>query len=570
MKNILSHTFTFELQSSKVQSRYKNIIFINEADNIKHFVQYIQYSQNTDKSINLRHVNIKVDRSYYLEIANICIDNRARSIHFFSTLGKRRFGASNKQVDVYFSVEGLDAKALFPNYLNHYKGIEFKPFHKATTKYSTNEYRIYIQKYNDIHIVYLDQLNITSRKKIHKVFCVDITNDDLDLYNSIQNPQQKVDFIFSEIGKVYFRSIEETFVENYGKFETSEELAMSMLIKTSDEMEKSSRINENSTFRKIQEIRSNIGEVGSRLYGISLNLINKPTESVNNEFGLVIKEFKVYLEGIPGLKEVFSHLKSIQELSDSRTLYYLLSKDDQDFKDIILYILEAFSLWNKYIHAEEENIKAFNIASVDLADALRYFIDVCYKFNHEYKCLDFEPGKEQKQEQVKVLNDQVPLENIALDSEETTHTSAEMYVSEIDLDSEVCDELLELERDIEVFRYTNHYSNDMNESLVRFFEGYTKVVNTLLEFKDLSYSLSLLSQKLREYEIDENSSMLSLLIEGLISDLLEWKRSVLIEKTAKDIHFMDKSFYSNIAQIDMLVDQNKLGYDGGDGGVEFF
>lgn len=211
MNNILSHSFTFQIHSSTASNgEYENILHLSD-----------------DDSIDLRHMSIKVDRSYFLEIANVCIDNRNRRRHFFATLGKRRFGASNKHLDCYFSHTSPDEKVVLKKYLNHYENIEFEAFFEETTKYSTNKYRVYIEQENDIHIIFLDQLNITSRKRIHKIFSTDIT---------IVTAQQKVNYIFNKIGKKYFKSLE---------------LALSMLITGTSAMERSSRIQDNTTFRKL-------------------------------------------------------------------------------------------------------------------------------------------------------------------------------------------------------------------------------------------------------------------------------------------------------------------------------
>jgi len=404
---------------------------------------------------------------------------------------------------------------------------------------------------------FLDQLNITSRKKIHKIFCTDITNDELNFYKDITTPTQKVNYIFNKIGKNYFKNLDQTHLKKNKHYQTNEELALSMLITDTNAMERSSRIEDNTTFRKLQDKRKEVGQLDVTLGQAAQNFINTPTKETEETFTLELKTFQEHIQEISGLKEIATHLKEVHELTATNTISYLLSKDDQDLQDIFLYILESFGAWNKYLYDEEENIKAFNSASIDLADALRYFVDVCYKFKHEYKCTDAE--EEILQELDIPLEVEIPVES---------YTSAQSYFSEIDLDAEVYDELLELERDIDMLSYAADYTEDINTALINFFEGYTRVLNPLFEFKDLSYSLMLLTQKLSEYEIDENSEMLLILMRGLISDLLEWKRSVLIEQTAQDIHFMDKSFYSNIAQIEMSLESNDL--DDDDGGMEFF
>ncbi len=554
MKNILSHTFTFQTPSpSEKDSILENIIYINEEDKKKHFVQYLQYSIKNDKSLELRQINIKVDRPYFLEIANTCLSNRERRRYIFSTIGKRRFGATSKHLDAYFTHPSiaLDENTILAKYMNHYENVEFLAFHTETTDYSTNKYRLYIEKYQDFHIVFLDQLNNSSRKKIHKIFCVDITQDELELYNALVSSKQKVNYIFNKIGKNYFKQLEATTLSLSKKYTTLQDLALSKIIKTSSEMEKTSRINDNSSYRKLQENLHQAGRIDISLQKATMALIDNPEQETNVQaLSTALQTFEEQLADINGLKDIASHLNTIKELNTSDTIPYLLAQDDHDFKDILLYTLETFASWNNFLYQEDENVKAFNLASVDVADALRYFTETCYKFKHHYKCAQPEQIVE------------VPL------VDESTLTSAQSYFSEIELDAEVYDELQELERDIEMLNYTKNYTEEINSGLIHFFEGYTKVLNPLFEFKDLSYSLMLLAQKLSVYKLDENSGMLLLLMQGLISDLLEWKRSVLIEQTAEDIHFMDKSFYSNIAQIEMSLEPYKIPEDDGD--IEFF
>ena len=86
------------------------------------------------------------------------------------------------------------------------------------------------------------------------------------------------------------------------------------------------------------------------------------------------------------------------------------------------------------------------------------------------------------------------------------------------------------------------------------FNGYTRVLNPLFEFKDLSYSLMILSQKLEDFDTNTNNDILLVLIKALVNDLLTWKKDVIFDKTAADIHYMNKSFYSNISQIEILME----------------
>lgn len=559
MNKTISHTFSFTIPSEDLP--LKNIIYISEENATKHYVQYIQYQESDNISIELRHINLKVDRNYYLEMANICLNDRGRRRHLFATLGKRRFGASNKHFDAYMLDTTLNEEEMFMKYINNYSYSSFEPYYVEKTEYSTNKYRILIESIGTHSLLFLDQLNITPRKKVHKIFCVELTPQELLFFQEIKSKKQKVNYAFNKIGKIYFKSLEQKQLQVNSMFPSTNLLAHSALITSSQEMEKSSRLNDNTSYRKLQDRLNEVGPLGAQLHTAAKELIQEPTDlSFTKNFNEALLLFTTQMKGISGLQEFSEHLESIYKLSQTETISYLLSKNDQDLQDIFLYLLESFSTWNEYLYAEDENIRVFNRSTIDLIDALRYFIEVCYRFKHEYKCVD---SKEEK-----VKSEVATLEEVQQQKEEEIFTSAQNYFADIEIDMEIYEELLDLERDVEIINYSNEYTDEINSALVCFFEGYTRVLNPLFEFKDLSYSLILLGNKLQEYTIDENSGMLLLLMRGLLSDLAEWKRTVLTEKTAEDIHYMDKSFYSNIAQIEISLEPNVLHEDDGD--MEFF
>ncbi|MDQ7044111.1 MAG: hypothetical protein Q9M34_11370, partial [Sulfurimonas sp.] len=381
MENILSYSFTFSTDSTTASSgQYQNILYLSDENNSKHFVQLIQYHENSDNSIDLRHISIKVDRSYFLEIANVCISDRDRRRHFFSTLGKRRFGASNKHLDCYFTHTSYDEKSLHSTYLSHYEYLEFNPCHTITTKYATNKYRVYIQEEKDINIVFLDQLNISPRKKIHKIFCLDLTNDELELYNNLTTPNQRVNYLFNKIGKNYFKNLKQKHLKKTKHYSNNEALALSMLITSSKGMQRSSSIQDNAPYRKLQEKKDEIQKRTTTLMQTTHSLLKNPSKEIEEIFTLKLKNFILHLEGIEGLEDMLLQFEEIYGLAQTNTLSYLLLKNDHSLQDIILYLLEIFDMWSQLLYSENEDIKSFNSASIDLTDTLRHFIDVSYKF----------------------------------------------------------------------------------------------------------------------------------------------------------------------------------------------
>jgi len=542
---ILSHTFSFLSPSSEDKTNPKhNIITISEEDEKKHFIQYIEYKESFT-GISLRYTNIKVDRPYYLEIANVNLNNRNRKRHIFSILGKRRFGANAKRIDYYLLNETIDHFDLDNHYKTFNDSIEFKANYTQKTDYSTNEYRIHTIKLGDTKLYFLDQKNTTQRKKLHKTFGVELTEDETETFTSMKNEKQKVEYLFNKIGKIHFKSLPKESYKLSDKYRTHEALAVSKLLTNSSDMEIKSRINDNLVFHKLRERSQINGRVDRRFFDSYIALLNNPhDEEAISEFYNTTDVYLHCVDKINQLEDIKQHFINLKSLVEAGTIPYLLDKNDNDLKDIFLYMLESFNIWASHIHSEAESVKEFNHATIDFKDSLRHLVDTCYKFKHEYKCTEVE------------FLETCPItpDDIAYNSQATT-TSAKKYFSEVELEPEVLDELHELENDIAFLEYSDIWNEELQSTLVKFFEGYTHALNPLFEFKDLSYSLMLLSQKLHEYKQDENFEILITLLQSFISDLLTWKKSVLFDQTAEDIHYMDKSFYSNIAQIEMSMGQ---------------
>jgi len=555
---ISSHTFSFLSPSSEDKSNPKqNIITISEEDEKKHFIQYIEYKKSFN-GIMLRYAKMKVDRSYYLEIANVNLDNRNRKRHIFSVLGKRRFGANTKRIDYYLFTKTLDLFDLDNHYKNFNESVEFKASHTQKTDYSTNEYRIHSIDIDTTTLYFLDQKNSSQRKKLHKTFGVELTKEEIKTFKSMINEKQKVEYLFNKIGKIYFKSLEKNFYKLTDEFATPKSLALSKLLTSSLQMETKSNTNNSLVFHKLKKKSSVEGRVDLSFYNSYLALVHNPyNEEAIDTFYAITDVYLHCVEEIHELKDIKQHFINLKSLVQAGTIPYLLTKNDNDLKDIFLYMLESFNVWTSYIHHDAEDLKAFNLATVDFEDSLRHLVDICYKFKHEYKCNEVE-----FQETCPILTTDTAYNS------ELIITSAQTYFNEVDLEPEVLDELLELENDIAFLDYTHTWTPKLQTTLSKFFDGYTSALNPLFEFKDLSYSLMLLSQKLQEYKEDESVSILITLLRSFINDLLTWKKTVLLERTAENIHYMDKSFYSNIAQIEMSMGQRDSNNEEDE--IEFF
>jgi len=154
----------------------------------------------------------------------------------------------------------------------------------------------------------------------------------------------------------------------------------------------------------------------------------------------------------------------------------------------------------------------------------------------------------------------------------SSKTSAEAYLSEIELDMEMLAELNELEADaldaIHDEEVITH--NSLIES-AHLFEQYSKILNTTYEFEELSFTLIILKDLLlsTKFEtIDEETKyMVTIYLKAIISDLQSWRMSIFETQEADDIHYLDKTLMSSIAQLEITLMPKEYAEDDE---IEFF
>ncbi len=100
---------------------------------------------------------------------------------------------------------------------------------------------------------------------------------------------------------------------------------------------------------------------------------------------------------------------------------------------------------------------------------------------------------------------------------------------------------------------------------------YSKVLNSLYEFRELSYMLTLLTKLLEELVLDTLAvgikDNIIIYLRSIINDLQNWRKQVFINQSAEDIHFMDQTLLSSAAQLEIMImpSENKNGYE-----IDFF
>jgi len=137
--------------------------------------------------------------------------------------------------------------------------------------------------------------------------------------------------------------------------------------------------------------------------------------------------------------------------------------------------------------------------------------------------------------------------------------SASQYTKEIDINYDIMDELAELEEEtLASLNLTEGFSDSIGQEIVGLFTQYAKMINQLVDFEELSYALYVLADVLKNINFDDfenQTTYLQIYSKAIINDLSMWRTSVFMEKSASDIHYLDKTLLSSIAQLQILLSQ---------------
>ncbi len=546
MIHTYSHTFKFETPDTNDPNiNNKNILSIVEEDAKKHHINYIQYRYIDDQTITYCSIDISLDRLFYLEIANIAIDNQERRKRLFTLLGKRCFGRNNNKLDPYMLDNTLDPFQVFASCKKCTQPILYELINKTTNKFEAHHF-IYEKNF----FVALKQINISERKQFEKTFLVQMNKEDYTKLSTYVTNELKINFIFNAIGKIYFKS-QQTCQKNIldSNINPQEILDQTYFYMNND----SSKQHDFSNPVLLQQLHKVHKELEIAYFNIlskGMQLTLSPNDNdVVFMLDSALSDFIALIEDETALEEIISLLKSIKVFAQEKKLSYLLNKNDKDIQDIFIYVLETFTAWNASIYSDDTKI--FHNSTLDLYNALKHFIDIYFEHYYDYKRLEVIEQNEDKTQSADTQNN----------NEKVITTTALEFFNDIELDYTVLDELKELDQDITNSFYIEDFNEDIKKASMNFFEGYTKLLNTFFEFKELAYGLSMLNTQLNNLDDSTDTSMLMIFLKSIVDDLIEWKEAVFIHQNAEDIHYIDKSFYANIAQLEILFSTDNSNED---------
>jgi len=151
-----------------------------------------------------------------------------------------------------------------------------------------------------------------------------------------------------------------------------------------------------------------------------------------------------------------------------------------------------------------------------------------------------------------------PQELEALRRNHNYKTSAKEYTADIRLDLlEELEELQELETEMDdligdlIDGADNTDFRKVFTEIGKKFVLYSKAIGKLVDFEDLAVSVNSLGAYLMSLPTDETPRWASLVsfVQNIRVDLSSWRKTIFVDKTAIDIHYLDSSLLSSCIQV---------------------
>jgi len=553
LTQIHSHIFRFVTPSDNDSNKLSNnIISIIEEDAKKHYINYIHYYMGDDDNIFTREVNIKVDRYYYLEIANSSIDDVDRKKRLFTIIGKRCFGQNDHKMDCYFLEQNQDLKEILQCFDKHKQNPLTHPILHEVITHTINKYEAYLFFCKDRYYSVIKQTNISSRKTFEKSFLVQMNKSDYTKLTTYQTNELKIDYIFNLIGKIYFNQ-QPLIKKKSTEIDYSPDVIINKkLEEISDGLITNKTFLNKELFDSLRAKRKDIENVYFSFLSRALKFIHEPdNEETIFLFSDTISDAVELIEDEELLEEVVSFLELLKIIIKEKKISYIISKKDQDIKDIFIFMLEMVTAWNSTIH--QDNIDYFNRATIDLYNILRHFTDKYFKFYYDYKSIDAKSKNEEVKESNKKKDKEECKENIL---EEQKTSSAEFF-SSVNFDIENLDEVSELQSELESSLYTDTPVDILESKSHAFLQSCTHMLNKLYEFQNIAYVLSILDEQIgRLLNLSDNTKAIDY-FKTIIEDLVDWKNEVFVERSSNDIYSIENSLYLHIAQLDIYIEDGE-------------
>ncbi len=544
-----AYSIRFRLDNEKYLFQ-NSIISLLENEKQHHYAIYTNYELDKEAKniVWYKELGLKLDRLYYLELANSTISDAERINVLFCIVGKRRFGASKNRLEFYIENSKLDlrpilkrADSFFSNPLKHNGNHIFYEKHEK----SINSYEVFFIDGEGVRYAYMRQTNTTAARDIKKDFLVELDAMTQKRISESSFGDTKIDAIFARIGAIYYNSMIRCTTE---VSEFDEENILELISKSKEGGSKQKRA---ERYRDMHDELFNSKNLQDRffsLYKAVMSYLKEHEEqTLANSLAEELKRYAQAVQADEVLAEITIFLTSLAVLVEDGEITEVLGKS-ASFRDIFIACIENIGEWQNDIF--------FN-TSLDKEDKACATLDMIENIKYVIENINLNKN-------IKLTTD------LGACFEQKGYLSATEFLSDAEIDKDLLDEL---ENDInDVYEAVDTINDDTLKHTYIFFYGYSKMLNTLFEFKDLGYALSALIEFMKNVDFKgfdaSKRKHLYVLLSGLITDLQQWKESVFIKQEAQDVHYMDASFFTNIKQLEIIL----LGNDRGSGieEIEFF
>ncbi len=164
------------------------------------------------------------------------------------------------------------------------------------------------------------------------------------------------------------------------------------------------------------------------------------------------------------------------------------------------------------------------------------------------------------------------IERLTTQTTEYKITAREFMLARYDELLEI-DELIDLENELSSILYiTEEIDDHLLKKAETLFERYSKNIGKIPDFIDIADALKSICDLVSNFKSSmlckKGTKLFHTLIRGIVDDLESWRRLIFVTQEAIDIHFMDSSLLSSIAQLEAIIQKTYFNDTKND--VEFF
>lgn len=327
---------------------YTKLLFITQKSKSKYFLGYIKYYIK-DGNLFYKDLYLRVDRVFFLEVANITIEDSDRFNLLESIVGKRQFTMSDKDINCYLIDYSIDInwiKELSKDDKEELKKDKKRYFYHKGYGKNINFYEIYFLEKDGFYYTLLIQNNVASSNLEVKEFIVELSSEDFEEIIKLNSKDEKVNSIFEKIGKNYINSFEFKELKDVNEDEVKDVILKDIV---DGEKEKDDLITISFQDSPLKSKESELNEKFSKLNKMSIQILKEPFDSEDiNSLAYSLKGYTEVLKIEPNVSNLQNSLiKLYENIFLSKNLEDIFA--NQKFIEALVEIVEILEEWQDSI-----------------------------------------------------------------------------------------------------------------------------------------------------------------------------------------------------------------------------